>query len=174
MKERWIRRGVLFFLVFGLFLSLLMFAREVRWYRLAANPPVDLALPSVPLRTLDGGAVDLRSYLGVPLVVNLWATWCPPCRRELPMMVRVAEEGGVLFLFVVVRDGPEKVEAFLREHGVKPSRWTRFLLGGEALVREVYTVGLPTTLFFDSEGKMRGRHLGEIDEKTLRELLERR
>ncbi|GAA6762517.1 hypothetical protein Thermus77927_09280 [Thermus hydrothermalis] len=172
MKSVWIRRLSLGFLSLGLLLVLAMVVREVRWYALASHPPEDIALPSVSLFTLDGGIIDLRAYLGTPLVVNLWASWCPPCQRELPMMARVAEEGGVLFLFVAVKDKPERVKDFLREHRIKPSRWTRFFLGDEPLIRAVYTVGLPTTLFFGSDGKARGRHLGEIDEKTLREKVE--
>lgn len=156
----------------GLFLVLAMVVKEVRWYALASHPPEDMELPSVPVFTLDGHAIDLRTYLGTPLVVNLWASWCPPCQRELPMMTRVAEKGGVLFLFVAVKDKPERVRDFLRERGIRPSRWTRFFLGDEPLIRAVYTVGLPTTLFFGSDGKVRGRHLGEIDEKTLREKME--
>lgn len=156
----------------GLFLSLALLAREVRWYLVASRGPEELKLPSVFLRTLDGTEINLQSYLGTPLVVNLWATWCPPCRRELPMMVRVAEEGGTLFLFVHFGEDPEKVRAFLREAGVGPSRWVRFFLEDESVVRALYTVGLPTTLFFDTDGTMRSRHLGEMDEKTLRSGLE--
>lgn len=73
---------------------------------------------------------------------------------------------------MAVKDKPERVRDFLRERGIRPSRWMRFFLGDEPLIRAVYTVGLPTTLFFGSDGKVRGRHLGEIDEKTLREKME--
>jgi len=131
----------------GLFLVFAMVVKEVRWYALASHPPEDMELSSVPVFTLDGHAIDLRTYLGTPLVVNL-------------------------FLFVAVKDKPERVRDFLRERGIRPSRWMRFFLGDEPLIRAVYTVGLPTTLFFGSDGKVRGRHLGEIDEKTLREKME--
>lgn len=167
-----IRKASLLLLGLGFLLLLLPVVLEVRWFVVAANPPRDLTLPSLPLKTLDGRTVNLRDYLGVPLVVNLWASWCPPCRRELPMMVRVAEEGGVLFLFVNVNEAPDRVRGFLGEARVEPSRWTRFLLGDEAVVRATYVRGLPTTFFFDSRGEMRERHLGEIDEETLRGKLE--
>ncbi|GAB5602647.1 TlpA disulfide reductase family protein [Thermus sp. FJN-A] len=137
----------------GLFLTRKGGAQEVR-------------LPGLTLASLGGTPVNLQEFRGKPLVVNTWATWCPPCRRELPMMVRVSQENpGVRFAFVSQGEGPAVVRSFLEAQGLAPE-WV--LLDPETRLSQALGVqGLPTTFFFDREGRLVARHLGELSEALL-------
>jgi thiol-disulfide isomerase/thioredoxin len=81
---------------------------------LAALPAGEGLLPALALQGIDGPAVALGSFRGKPTVVNLWATWCPPCRRELPMLQRAqAEHPEVNFVFVDQGESGARVRSFL-------------------------------------------------------------
>jgi len=126
----------------------------------------EATLPSLPLTTLGGTPVNLQDFRGKPLVLNAWATWCPPCRRELPMMMRLAQENPeVRFAFVSQGEGPAVVRSFLEEEGLTAD-WV--LLDPETRLSQALGVqGLPTTFFFDREGRLVARHLGELSEAVL-------
>ncbi|WP_038057406.1 TlpA disulfide reductase family protein [Thermus amyloliquefaciens] len=126
----------------------------------------EVRLPALELSALGGTPVNLEDFRGKPLVLNTWATWCPPCRRELPMMVRLSQEHpGVRFAFVSQGEGPAVVKAFLEGQGLAPE-WV--LLDPETRVSQALGVqGLPTTFFFDSSGRLVARHLGELSEALL-------
>ncbi|BAW00922.1 thiol-disulfide isomerase-like thioredoxin [Thermus thermophilus] len=126
----------------------------------------EVRLPAITLTTLGGTQVNLESFRGKPVVLNAWATWCPPCRRELPMMVRLAQENPeVRFAFVSQGEGPLVVKNFLEERGLSPE-WV--LLDPETRLAQALGVqGLPTTFFFDREGRLVARHLGELSEALL-------
>lgn len=125
-----------------------------------------VGLPGVQLTSLGGTPVSLEAFRGKPVVLNLWATWCPPCRRELPMMVRLSREHPeVYFAFVSQGEGPAVVRRFLEEEGLE-AEWV--LLDPETrLAQALGSQGLPTTFFFDREGRLVARHLGELSEALL-------
>jgi thiol-disulfide isomerase/thioredoxin len=123
-------------------------------------------LPSQTLVDLHGQPVQLADYRGQPLVINLWATWCPPCRREMPVLAEAQQrENGVTFLFVNQGEGARTVGDYLTEHGL----WLDNVLldSGSRLGAQVGSGLLPTTLFYDAEGRQRGSHLGELSRATL-------
>ncbi|GAA6756374.1 TlpA disulfide reductase family protein [Thermus thalpophilus] len=126
----------------------------------------EVGLPALTLTTLGGTPVNLKDFRGKPLVLNAWATWCPPCRRELPMMVRVSRENPeVRFAFVSQGEGPAVVRSFLEQEGLAAD-WV--LLDPETRLSQALGVqGLPTTFFFDREGRLVARHLGELSEALL-------
>jgi thiol-disulfide isomerase/thioredoxin len=103
-------------------------------------------------------------------VVNLWATWCAPCRRELPDFDAVAAEteGEVRFLGVNVSDRAEDAAAFIDELGIGFEQYLD--LDGE-LSAELGTATLPVTLLVDAEGVIRIEHLGPLDEQGLRDAI---
>ncbi len=123
-------------------------------------------LPDLSLATLGGTEVSLERFEGKPVVLNAWATWCPPCRRELPMMVRLSRENpGVYFVFVSQGEGSEVVRRFLEEQGLEAD-WV--LLDPDTRLSQALGIqGLPTTFFFDREGRLVSRHLGELSEALL-------
>jgi len=129
-------------------------------------------LPAISLRDAQGQAVALHSYRGRPLVVNLWATWCPPCRREMPVLQEAQHDyPHVTFLFVNQGETPASVRTFITTTGLSLSH-VLFDGTGE-LARSVGSMALPTTLFYSAEGRLLGSHLGELSRASLRHALER-
>jgi thiol-disulfide isomerase/thioredoxin len=119
------------------------------------------------LQALSGEPVALADLAaGKPLVVNLWATWCPPCVREMPVLAAAqAAETGVGFAFVNQGEAPERVGSFLAERRLALDNVLLDPPG--ALARAVGSRAMPTTLFYDARGQLRDTHLGALSEATL-------
>lgn len=123
------------------------------------RPPVPA--PDLQLALLDGGVFDFADRGGQPLVVNLWATWCPPCRRELPMLAELAERTpGVGFLLASEGEEAATVAAHLSRAGISAAHVGLDPEG--ALARHYGTIGLPVTLFLAPDGTLAHLHVGEI------------
>jgi thiol-disulfide isomerase/thioredoxin len=127
-------------------------------------PPV--LLPSLNLQSLEGRAVSLAGFVGKPTVVNLWASWCPPCRREMPAMQQ-AQAANPEVNFVFVNQGeehPAVVEYLSRQRLVLRN----VLLDPQGSTGAALDSGaLPTTLFFDATGRLVSARLGELSSATL-------
>lgn len=123
-------------------------------------------LPDLALRNASGEAVALHSYRGKPLVINLWATWCPPCRREMPVLQQAqSDHPEVTFLFVNQGETVESVSTFLATTGL--SLQHVLFDGAGQLAQQVGSMALPTTLFYDAHGRLAGSHLGELSRASL-------
>jgi thiol-disulfide isomerase/thioredoxin len=133
--------------------------------------PPRVPLPEVTVRRLDGVEVPLASYAGKPLVINLWATWCPPCRREMPAL-RAAQQAhpDVVFLFVNQRESADTVRRFLAGQGLQLRNVVTDPAG--RLAAGTGASAYPTTLFYDAAGRLALRHVGELSHATLRDKLE--
>jgi len=128
------------------------------------------ALPEVTLTDLDGRAVPLSAFAGKPMVVNLWASWCPPCRREMPALGKAQQEAGDLnFVFVNQGEDSATVRAYLKAEGLPLRNVVRD--PGGVLARAAGAPGLPTTLFFDANGILVDKRMGEVSSATLAEHL---
>ena len=118
----------------------------------------------------EGDRVRLADFAGRPVVVNFWASWCVPCRKEMPALQAAAErlEGRVVFVGVNHQDGQSSAAEFEREVGVTyPSGYDP----DGAVAREFGVVGLPTTVLVDARGRIVARSLGELTEDELDELV---
>jgi thiol-disulfide isomerase/thioredoxin len=136
---------------------------------LRSAPP----LPDLQLMTLDGRPVSLASYAGRPVVLNLWATWCPPCRREMPAFQQ-AQSGFPDVAFVLVNQGEtaDQAQRFLESEGLDLSD---VLLDPDSVsMQALQSRGLPTTVFFDAQGRQVDTHLGEITMPSLKDKILRR
>ncbi len=132
-----------------------------------------VALPELQLGTLDGRALSTRDFAGRPLVLNLWATWCPPCRREMPVLtVAGAAHPEVAFLLVNQGEDAASVRAWLAAQGLDAS--DVLLDPGSTAMQASGSRVLPTTLFFDAGGRMVDSHVGELTAARLRDILQRR
>jgi cytochrome c biogenesis protein CcmG, thiol:disulfide interchange protein DsbE len=119
----------------------------------------------VPALTFDcpgGGTLDLTRAPGVPTVVNLWGSWCAPCREELPLMQELADGGvdRIRVLGVISRDGEPQAESFADDAGITfPSAFD----GDGELMAELGLNALPYTFFLAADGTLAHSELGPID-----------
>jgi thiol-disulfide isomerase/thioredoxin len=131
----------------------------------------DQGLPALALVRADGTTQSLRAFEGRPTVVNLWATWCPPCRREMPALQQAqAEHPGVHFVFVNQGEPPATVLGFLAAQRLTLDH-VLFDLRGE-VGRAFGHRSLPTTLFFDARGRLVDTRIGELSRATLAQRLQ--
>jgi len=132
-------------------------------------------IPDTPLVTLDGEYTDLQTLAGQngkPMVVNIWATWCPPCRREMPMFEQAQQNrDDVTFVFVNQGEQASQIHRFMSDTDL--SLDNVLLDIPNALGPVVGAVGLPTTLYYDAEGRLVDSHMGEVSKATLQRSLER-
>jgi thiol-disulfide isomerase/thioredoxin len=118
-------------------------------------------LPQEALPLLAGGMIDLSERDGRPLVVNLWATWCPPCVREMPMMVEVAAgQEAVDVVFANQGEGPDRIRRFFELLALEPELVV--VDQGQILFRHYSALGLPATIFIGPDGRVEHVHVGEI------------
>jgi thiol-disulfide isomerase/thioredoxin len=164
------RRGQVVFLVaVAIAAALAGFGAHYLWRLSDTDRPED-ALMAARLADLEGRQQTLDQWRGKVLVVNFWATWCAPCREEIPAFVRLQEKyrsDGLQFVGIAI-DQPEKVQAFSREFGINYP----LLLGGidtiEISRRAGNRIGaLPFTLVLDRNGRIVSRELGKARETEL-------
>ena len=135
---------------------------------LSLTQPPRPPLPDLTLQTLQGKPVALAGLRGQPVVVNLWATWCPPCRRELPMLIQAAKQPtGARIVLVNEGEAASRVAAYLaRERLGQPE----ILLDPDSRLLSAYqSPGLPTTLFIGADGRVKQLHIGELSAATLQQ-----
>lgn len=126
------------------------------------------ALPEVAVVELESGRSALLSQLspGKPRVINLWASWCGPCRQEMPMLAAAQQrEKSVEFLFIDQGESAQAVHAYLRAHQfMLRNVW---LDPSSALGPALGSRGLPTTLFVDAQGHLVDAHMGVLNGPAL-------
>lgn len=139
------------------------FGSLVAW-RLAQA--MDTPLPALVLHDLDDRPQPLQQLRGKPLVINLWASWCGPCRREMPVLAQAQQaRTQVRFVFANQGESPAEVRAFLAANGL---RLDGVLADPSSQLSQYFGVrGYPTTLFFDAQGSLRSMHTGELSPATL-------
>jgi thiol-disulfide isomerase/thioredoxin len=118
-------------------------------------------LPSLTFDCPGGGSLDLGQAPGVPTVINLWGSWCGPCREELPLMQQFAEAaaGQVRVMGVVSKDGRPQAESFAADAGVTfPSAFD----GEGELMTDLGLHGLPYTYFLDADGALVYTQVGPV------------
>ena len=124
------------------------------------------------LPDLDGRQVTLAEFQGKPVVINFWATWCPPCRLEMPEFQRAYEayqEDDLVILAVNAAEQPEVVRSFFYDqmgYTFTP------LLDEEGQVAEVFgAIGLPSTYFVNAAGEVTAVHRGALTQAQLQSYL---
>jgi thiol-disulfide isomerase/thioredoxin len=124
--------------------------------------------PDVIFKNPDGGDISLAKFKGVPVVVNLWATWCAPCVKELPTLDKLAQshdvDGALGVIAVNQEDKPHSgVEAFLKTT-IKAKSLGAYQDPNMALLGKLGPDAvLPTTFLYDANGKEVWRYVGDLD-----------
>ena len=126
------------------------------------SPEVGFFAPDFELEVVGGGLVRLSEFRGNPVVVNFWASWCGPCRSEMPDIQAVYDvyhQQGLVILGINQEESEARVAEFAEELGLT----FPLLLDVEGRVSEVYEVyALPTTFFISGDGIIRELHLGSM------------
>jgi thiol-disulfide isomerase/thioredoxin len=120
--------------------------------------------PAVSFTTEAGKPASLGDFKGKPAVVNLWATWCGPCRREMPSLDKLqAAFAGRLTVAAIAEDhgGATVVDPFVAKQGFRAL--TVFLDPKEAVAQAFGVSGLPTSLVLDAKGRVVGKVVGAAD-----------
>lgn len=119
--------------------------------------------PNFELEKMDGEKVKLSDYRGEKVMLNFWATWCPPCRAEVPDMQKLHENKDVTILAVNLlgqESGIDPVEEFLEDYGVT----FNVLLDEDLVVAEKYGIQpVPTTYMIDTEGVIQNMAFGALN-----------
>ncbi|MFJ7509524.1 TlpA disulfide reductase family protein [Peribacillus simplex] len=124
--------------------------------------------PNFSLKTLDGKQVELSDYKGKKVMLNFWATWCPPCKKEMPDMEKYAQQAGDDVVVLAVNIDPENdVQSFVDDNGIT------FTIpldsqSAENPVNERYKIlSIPTTYFIDKEGIIRNKVISAMQLKDM-------
>lgn len=139
----------------------------------ASAPTEGEAAPDFELTSLDGEAVRLSDYRGKKVILNFWATWCPPCKAEMPHMQKFYEankDKGIEVLAVnltSIDKGEDSVQAFVEEFGLTfPIPMDR----DGKLGPQYQAVTIPTTYIIDTEGIIQKKMVGPMDEAMMQKL----
>jgi cytochrome c biogenesis protein CcmG, thiol:disulfide interchange protein DsbE len=121
------------------------------------------AAPDFELKTLDGKSIRLSELQGKKVILNFWATWCPPCRAEMPEMQNFYENHNkdveILAVNLTSQDSRDKVGPFIKEYGLT----FPVVLDDEGEVLSMYEIEpIPTSYIIDSEGIIRQKYVGPM------------
>jgi peroxiredoxin len=133
------------------------------------------SVPDFSIMDASGNMVNLSDYYGQPIVLNFWASWCPPCKNEMPDFNKVYEEyqDRVAFLMVNLTDGRQETvengKGFIDKQGFTFPVY--FDTKGEG-ARAYKINSIPQTFFIDRDGSLIQSFMGGINEKTLRQYVD--
>jgi peroxiredoxin len=139
-------------------------------------PPSEItgAAPSFTLTDLSGKSVSLADFRGKVVILDFWATWCPPCKKEIPDFIDLQKAYGQkgVEIIGIALDEPYKVSAFVQQNGVNYT----VLLGNDAIAARYGGIdGIPTTFVIDRKGKIVNRFEGfrprDVFESEIKKLL---
>lgn len=134
-------------------------------------PEIGKKFPDFTLEKLSGEKLAFADLQGKPVVVNFWATWCEPCREEMPLLQSLAEENqDLIVLGVNNNETAAVIERFVKTFQISFD----ILLDVDGRIAGKFQVfGFPTTYFIDREGILRATHIGQLDEGLLTIYLEK-
>lgn len=141
-----------------------------RGQQIISKPQEGFSAPDFTLTNLKGETIKLSELRGKPVFLNFWATWCPPCRAEMPLIQNLYQEKGsqLQILTINIQEDPQTIEKFLRKNHYN----FPVLLDKQGQVANQYWIkGIPTTFIIDQQGIIRAVWVGALEEKDLKALL---
>lgn len=116
--------------------------------------------PDFTLKSLDGQTVKLSDSIGKPVLINFWASWCGPCREEMPYLQKIYndyKDTGLVFYLINIGESPDTINKFLKDNGYSMP----VLLDSDKSVSQSYRItGIPETFFIDKNGIIRKWQIG--------------
>jgi len=161
--------GICVFIVAGLALASRVFPRVEQYLQENKSLKVGAPAPDFELTSLDGETVRLSQFRGQPVLLSIGASWCPDCRREIPLLQELHEKHPELVV-LMVDSGEEQdvVQAFADEFGIT----FPVLLDRDEKVMELYQVfAIPTNYFLDADGIVRARMIEQVSAELITEKL---
>lgn len=150
--------------VFFVWLLAYGFTRDARFIR---SPLIGRQAPDFTLSLFDGGTLSLKDLHGKAVLVNFWASWCPPCRLEAPALEeawQTYKDKDVVFVGVDIQDKEPDARAFIKEFGLTyPNGWD---VSGRVAV-DFGVWGIPETFFLDKQGRITYKHVGAVERGTI-------
>jgi DsbE subfamily thiol:disulfide oxidoreductase len=133
-------------------------------------PLVGQVMPDFSLMRIDGSTGKLSDFKGHPVLVNFWATWCAPCKEEMPLLQSYYQKYSpdLVVLGVNYEDGKFVAQQYLQENGIK---FPVYLDSDGTTVVNYAVRGFPTTFFIDKDGVLRSEHIGQLNEELLSQYL---
>ncbi len=128
--------------------------------------------PKMQFYSLEQQQIPLKQFIGKPTVVNLWASWCPPCHREMPVLAQAQTQfKNVNFVMLNQGENAVTIRQYLNKHHFS---FQYVLMDSQGqLAKEMKMFGLPSTLFFNSQGQLMDRHMGELSPAMLQHYLKK-
>ncbi len=162
--------GLAGFLLFGNGLELFKRSKGLQTEAVLA-PEVNAPAPDFQLESLDGGSFQLSALDGKPVVLNFWATWCLPCREEMPLLNDFSKNNSAVEVIGInFNESDDTVREFVETYKID------FPIlkdpGGEIV--KLYRIrGFPSTLFIDRDGVLRYQHVGYLTDDLLKNYIEK-
>lgn len=138
-------------------------------FALAGQVEMGRPAPKFTLESLKGPGLSLESFKGKVVLLNFWATWCVPCRKEMPDLEKAYKENkkeGFVVIGVNVLQTADKIRGYIREEKIT----FPIALDPDGKIMKLYKVGaLPYSVLIDRKGNLKYKHVGMIDKKILNE-----
>lgn len=135
-----------------------------------SKPQTGSIVPDFSLYDILGNKVDIKQFRGKPVILNFWATWCAPCKLEMPLFLDIYEQqaGNLVVLAVNKKETVETIDTYVKNHGLTFT----VLLDSDGLIAKKNGVNaFPTTFFIDKEGIIQSQHVGQLDKNTMADYL---
>jgi len=149
-----------------------LFATVIFAFQGSKGPSPGEPAPDFTLTLYNGEPLSLSDLRGHAVVLHFWASWCPPCQKEMPLLTSLWDEykdKGVILIGISYEDVEDKARAFIKEHKVT------FPCGLDTrgrIAASYGVTGVPETYFISPEGILIKRHIGPVDEATFRKILD--
>lgn len=153
-------------------LAVIILNNRIDESRNPTTPYVDGSAPGFNLINLDGENLKLSDYLGTNVLINFWATWCPPCIEEMPAIERAYQlyQGEIVVIAVNISESEQTVRQFVEENGLT----FEVMIDKNGAIERLYRIrGYPTTFLINEKGIIEVRHEGYMSEDVLNGYLER-
>lgn len=137
----------------------------------SAIPRVGGSAPAFSLQDTNGRTASLAGVRGQPVILNFWATWCPPCKAEMPAISAVSKaHPNMVVLAVDVLEGPELVQSYVSTMNLG---FTPVLDPAGSVAGRYHVSSLPTSFFIGPDGTIRAINIGPMDQSSIEQNLQR-